>query len=189
MRRHHAVILLASSAAFAAIACAPPAPVGVPTPTRVTAVKEDGEVQRTGASEEYADFTVHATRDAVWRAVVDTYVSMNILPTINDRAGGTFGNQGFVMPRGFNGHLSRDYIDCGVTIKGPRVDTGRLTVTMVSTLLPADSSGVQVRTRVTGIVRNNDGASGEPITCTSTGELENALRAGVMLRLATAAGR
>jgi hypothetical protein len=157
------------------------------TSDRVVAVLADGTVWRQTTADESSAFTVTAPADAVWVALTNSYTALGIAPTISDRASGTYGNAGFAMPRVLADHRIDEYFDCGQGLSGPRVSGGRVTATAVSTIAPADGGTMRVQTRITGVLRSNDGASNDPITCSSTGRLEATLRAGVEQRLA--AGR
>jgi len=78
------------------------------------------------------------------------------------------------------------FFDCGSTLTGPMVDAGRVTAVVVTTLSPLPDGTTSASTRVTGTLRRNDGASGDPIVCSSTGAIEEHLRTATEKRLASA---
>jgi hypothetical protein len=165
-------------------ACGPPRQLPAPAPDHVTTVLHDGTELRLTRPDENSNFTVTAMADPLWAALMDSYTALGIAPTLVDRAGGRYGNAGFVMPRRLAERRIGEYFDCGQSLTGPRVEAGRLLASVMSTISPAGNGTMRVDTRVTSTLRLNEGTSSNTMTCASTGALETALRAGVEQRLA-----
>lgn len=169
---------------LAATACAS-TPGAAPAPSdRVLAVDADGRVIRRSALDERAHASFAAPMDKVWSALVLSYADAGIPPTIVDRARGQYGNTGLALSRRFACRPLGDFFECGAGMTGPYVDSGRLTATVVTSLARASDSTTTASTAVTGTLKRNDGATSDPITCSSTGALEELLRRGVEERLA-----
>jgi hypothetical protein len=163
--------------------CAPATPSTTSDPSRVVIVEANGTAMRQSTADENATVTFAAPMDRVWAAVVVGYAELGIDPSIADRAGGHYGNRGFVAARRMAGRPLGDYFHCGSGLGGPRIDSGRLTADVLTSLTAAPDGGTVVTTHVSGRVRSNDGTSTDPIVCGSTGALEEHLRTTIAARV------
>jgi hypothetical protein len=187
MRRSPRLLALAPTLLLVlAGACAPPATPSTPAPDRVLAVDSDGRVIRRSTSDENARVTLKAPIDRVWPALVLAYADMGIDPSVADRGEGRYGNGSFLAPRRINGRPLGEFFNCGSGLTGPYIDNGRLTANVVTTIQPGTEPGTTAgSTYASGTLRRNDGTSTDPIVCSSTGALEEALRRGIERRLAS----
>ena len=165
-------------------ACAPATTPATPAPDRVLAVDANGEVIRRSTGDENARVTIAAPIDKVWPALVLAYADMGIDPSVADRGAGRYGNNNFTAPRRINGRPLGEFFSCGSGLTGPYIDSGRLTANVVTTVQAApDGASTIASTYATGTLRRNDGTSADPISCASTGALEEALRKGIERRI------
>jgi hypothetical protein len=176
-------VLARCAALLVAAACGPATPPATPAPERIVAIESDGRVLRQSTADEMAEMAFSAPIDRVWLALQLSYADLDIAPTIADRAKGIYGNGGFLMPRKILGHTIGEYFRCGSGMAGPLIDQGRLNATVLTTITATAPSVTSASTRVTAMLIRNDGTSGDPLRCASTGKLEEALRAGVEQRL------
>jgi hypothetical protein len=142
----------------------------------VLAVNADGSVVRQSTAYENATITFPAPLDRVWPALQLSYAELGIQPTISDRAAGRYGNEGFIAPRRMLDRPLGEFFSCGAGLGGPLIDRGRLYVYMVTTLSAPAAGTTNAGTHVTARLMRNEGTSGEPIRCGSSGQLEEALR-------------
>ena len=165
-------------------ACATSTPSPAPAPERIVVVNQDGSVVRQSTSDENSRATYKAPPAQVWPALVLAYTTLGIQPTSNDRASGQYGNAGFVVPRRIAGRPIADFFSCGMGMTGPRIDNGRVYGNMMSVLSEDGAGGSIVVTHVSATLRPNTGNASDPITCASTGALEELLRKNVQSNLA-----
>ena len=171
-------LLLASGCASSSI------PTPDQTPDRVLAVNAEGKVIRQSTVDEHSGAKFAAPMDKVWRALVASYADLGIDPTISDPATGRYGSAGFVAPRRMMGRPIAQFFDCGSTLTGLVVDAGRVTAVVITTLSSLSDSTTAASTHVSGTLRRNDGSSGDPVVCSSTGMIEEHLRTATEKRLA-----
>jgi hypothetical protein len=183
MPRRSIELIVSAQLLFAA--CGPATHAPPPAPERVVAVNNDGSVVRQSTSYENAITAFAASIDRVWPALQLSYADLGITPTIAERTSGRYGNEGFIAPRRILDRPLAEFFHCGAGLGGPLIDQGRLNVYMVTTLLPSDGGSTNATTYVTARLIRNEGTSGEPIRCGSTGKLEEALRTGIEQRIAT----
>lgn len=182
MTRLRSLPALAPALLFA-LACAPTV-TPAPAPDRVLVVDSDGQVIRRSTADENARVSFKAPMDKVWPALILSYADLGIEPSVSDRAAGRYGNGGFVAPRRMGGRPLAEFFNCGSGLTGPYIDSGRLTANVVTTVQPGPDGTTTAVTYATGTLRRNDGTSNDPITCASTGSLEEQLRRGIEARLA-----
>ena len=121
---------------------------------------------------------------SVWSAVQAAYMDVGVDANTADRAAGRYGAVNFTFPRRLKGVNVNQLFNCGSSMTGPQVDQGRVTADVVSTLV-ANGDATDVNVYVDGVLRKNDGASSDPMSCPSTGRLEELLRASILKHLAT----
>ena len=165
-------------------ACATSTPSPAPAPERIVVVNQDGSVVRQSTSDENSRATYKAPTAQVWPALVLAYTTLGIQPTANDRASGQYGNAGFVVPRRIAGRPIGDFFSCGMGMTGPRIDSGRVYGNVMSVLSDDGAGGSIVITHVSATLRPNAGNASDPITCASTGALEELLQKNVQGNLA-----
>jgi hypothetical protein len=154
-----------------------------PKPERTIGVDVGGNVVKTYSMDDEAQHTFAAPEDRVFNAVVAAYTLAGIPPTVADRPGHRYGNEGFIVPREFAGGKIGDFFRCGDDLGGPLVNRGTVVANVVTTLAATSPGSTVTTTSVSARVRRNDGASSVPVTCTTTGRLEEQLRQAIATRL------
>jgi hypothetical protein len=182
--RRQPLELTAAAALLLGAACGPVTHSPEPPVERVLAVNADGSVIRQSTAYENATITFAAPLDRVWPALQLSYADLDIQPTISDRPAGRYGNEGFVAPRRMLDRSLGEFFTCGSGLGGPLIDQGRLYIYMVTTLSPAAAGATNAGTHVTARLMRNEGTSGEPLRCSSTGQLEETLRLRIEQHLA-----
>jgi hypothetical protein len=158
-------------------------------PDRVAGIDDHGRMLIERGQDERVRTTIPGKVDKVFDAVADAYTEIGIPPTLVDRKDYRYGNIGFAVPNSFAGGRVDQYFDCGADITGPLAGRGRLIAAVVTTLTPQDSMTTLAATQVTGTLRRADGTSTRPVTCVSSGRLEEQLRTVVLRRAKVATGR
>jgi hypothetical protein len=177
--------LLAFSTLLASCASSGTASTG--SPERVVLVGEEQRELRIPSADLNARATFNAPVGRVWDAIRLSYGDLGILPTVADRVQGTYGNSAFVVPRSIAGRPLREYFNCGSGPSGALIDQGRLVAMVMTTLSAApDGAATIADTRVSATLQLNEGSSSAPPLCTSSGKLEEHLRAATERRLAAA---
>jgi hypothetical protein len=154
-------------------------------PERIIAVDGQGSVMRQSTAHESSVVEYAAPMDRVWNAVMLAYGDLGIDPAVADRANGVYGTRNFLAPKSIGGRPLGDYFRCGSGLTGGSIESGRLTLSMVTTLSPAGGGATRALTRLTGMLRRSDGSSTEPVVCASAGALEARLRAAVQQHLSS----
>jgi hypothetical protein len=172
-------------ALLGAVACASAAPSPAPSADRVLVVGADGSVVRQSTADQNSRSTYAVSPTKVWPALVAAYTTLGIQPTRNDRASGQYGNAGFLVPRRIVGRPINEFFSCGNGITGPRIDNGRVYGNVMSTLTSDGSQGSVVVTYVSAYLTPNTGSASDPITCASTGALEQLLQKNIQQTLGT----
>jgi len=152
-------------------------------PDRVDRVDETGNIILERGRDERARATIAGKVNRVFDAVAASYTELGIPPTLVDRTEYRYGNVGFTVPNSFAGGRVEQYFDCGSDITGALAGRGRLVAAVVTTLTVQDSVTTLAATQVTGTLRRADGTSTRPVTCASTGALEEQLRKTVERRM------
>lgn len=148
-------------------ACAS-SPADTPAP-RERMVVLDEETRLRNESVVRAD-TVHAPVQATMAALVETYLTMEIPITDVDEAANRLETHDVRVRRIDGARMSR-WLDCGTGISGQRADSYQVTVTLLSSVLPAGPSASRVVTDLDGNARPRD-TSGSAVYCSSRGTLE-----------------
>ena len=173
-------VLLPLVLASACASAATPAPQ-----SEVLVVDENGVVMR-HIVDENARVSVEATPDRIWQALVGTFTELGIQPTENDRAHWKYGNMGFIMPTQFHRQARSDFLHCSTGAAGLATN-GRMVAQVYSQLIPMSATTTTLVTHVSALLRSNEGTSTatSPVSCASTGVLEEYVRKEVERRLLT----
>lgn len=116
--------------------------------------------------------------------VNEAYGQLGISPTVADKAGGWYGNRAFVFSARVNDRPSSDFFSCEAGLGSVFGSTGRLTADVQSRISPRGEGSTVLLTHVSGRFRSNEGTSTSPITCESTGEIEQFLQREIKRMLA-----
>lgn len=154
-------------------------------PDRVLMVDERGRVLRTtNQTASAAEQEVPATTQQALQALVGAYESMGVTVNQIDWNTGLMGARNFSAPRRIAGKQLATYIDCGTTSVGqPRANSYAVMLTVESVVRPGSTGSVMLTTLATGTARQQ-GVSGDPVHCVTTGALEKRINLLATERLA-----
>ncbi|MGH7575811.1 MAG: hypothetical protein ACREM1_11895 [Longimicrobiales bacterium] len=162
-------ILLASSLAACGTASSSIAP-GPELPAQVTPTSTGAHV-RLNRNERVVGDVVALSPDAAWTAVLDFYRELGIPIEAHDPAGRVIASEAFRAPRRLLDRPLSDYLDCGTSLTGARVNTWSVSAQLM-TQVESTGEGTAVRSRLTATARPRDGSSTPPVPCSSLGVLE-----------------
>jgi hypothetical protein len=119
---------------------------------------------------------------AVWNALTTVYDEAKLVTNLRDSTGMAMGNLALVARRSlWKRPLSR-YFDCGAGMTGPNADSYRVTVALVSWVVPT-ADGSTVWTAIAAGGRDISGTSNPSTACQSLGELEGTIHDALRQRL------
>jgi hypothetical protein len=167
--RHHICRLALLSTIACASRTAGPAPVIVNEPRDALLTELRGRV--TTAGEAIVRDSIAATPAQVHRALVVAFGELGIPVEVGDPATGQVANTQFRVSRQLAGERLSRFLSCGETLTGPRADTDRVLMALVSTVKPVGDGASRVESRVVAVASDVGGTGGK-LACTSTGELE-----------------
>lgn len=170
------MLLAVGSACATAASGPPPGPVD-----RILAVESGRVIKQT--VDDNTRVLIDAPVDKVWGALLGAYGELEIAGTDMDRSGGIFGNSGFPMPARLNQRPADDYFDCG-TLRGMLSVPGRVRASVQSSITATPEGKTTLVTNVRGTYKSSEGTSTRPVTCGSTGLIEQLLHEKVAARLA-----
>lgn len=174
-------ILSAATCALAACASA-----GTPGADRlgnqtVTVSRGNGPVDDVGGvvtlsrTDVSATDSIEATGPSAMAALLAAYEAVGIPTAIADSAAGRVGNLRFVTRRRLAGAPLSRFVSCGTSLTGPRADSDRVQLRVLSTLRTGTGGWSLVTTTVAAQATDVSGTSADPQLCASTGALERAL--------------
>ena len=107
---------------------------------------------------------------ATWDALVAAMSARMTSPTILDRTVGRVGDTSLVLIRRWNGEQLSKYLNCGVTMEGPRADGERIRAVFLAqmTRLKADTVAIAVFLTASSTSLTGGGVS----ACNTTGRME-----------------
>ena len=145
------------------------APVGVEQTTRITSDAGTAEL-RTTRSDPTAAFAIAAPPDRVFRALSSVYEELGLTVNVLDTQGRRLGVENGRIRRRLGGERLSRYLECGERLGGRVAETDDITFTLLTQVTP-DGQNSTLRTLVDATARPI-GVSGNPITCATTGNLE-----------------
>lgn len=174
--------VLAALACAALSACAPGAARegGAGPAIRVVPTFPGAEIFQTSDARPVVT-VVPAPVDSAWQALVAAYRELGVATPALDAAHHLLGNEALSVQGRLGSQRLPVYFNCGTGLTGEVAATARLRVNIFSELV-AHPDGALLRTLVQATASNPQGASADPVLCSSTGRLENALATAVQLR-------
>ena len=158
--------------------------VGAPPSDRVLVTDAQGQVIRQSALSDRATMTFAAPLARVYPAVAAAYDAIGIEANYADRPNGRYGVRNFKFPRELKGERIGTFFSCGSSLTGEVVDNASVMVDAVTTLTAAEGGATNGSVVVAGFARRNEGNSTGVVSCSSTGHLEELLRAAIEKQLA-----
>jgi hypothetical protein len=120
---------------------------------------------------------------AVLTAVLAVYDELQIPAEVVDSARLDVGTQSFLRRRSFAGRRMSAWVDCGSGFTGPRADSYRIDLALVSFIRPASGGTSSLRSVLLGTALNVTEGGRPEVACNSTGELERRIHEMVLARL------
>lgn len=122
------------------------------------------------------------TTAEAWQALLAVYDEAKIATTVRDSSAGSVGNLSLVQRRTlWKKPLSR-FFDCGAAVTGPNADSYKITLALLSWVVPS-AKGATIWTAVVAGGRDISGSSNHSTTCQSLGQLEGTIHDAVKGRL------
>ena len=140
--------------------------------TRITSDGGTAEM-RTTRSDLTATFAIAAPPDRVFRALATVYEDLGLKVNVLDTQGRRIGAENARVRRQLGGQRMSRYLECGERMAGRVADTDDITLTLTTQVIP-DGEASTLRTLVDASAKPI-GVSGNPITCATTGALEERL--------------
>jgi hypothetical protein len=160
----------------------------VPAPSERTIAVDDQQVYRATVIAN-AKAPVPAPPNKTFDAVKAVYEELGVPPGTNDPATGRFGNTDFWKSRRFANEPISAFLNCGDSFSGPIANNYRIYISLLSIVRPDGKGGSELETAFTASAQNMEGASGDRISCGSTGKLEERIRKGVLLKIGSGASQ
>ena len=129
----------------------------------------------------YKDVT--ASRGKVYAAVRQAFASLELPMTHTDSTRGSMVNPQLVKMRRIQKQPLSRYFNCGSGLTGPNADHFRVHLA-VGAFIDSTSEGTRLRVTAAAGALDVDGASKPPVTCGSTGALEEQIASLASLYLA-----
>jgi hypothetical protein len=137
-------------------------------PERVLATMETGTVRSHDPMA--TDSTISASPDSAFAALQSAYQDLGIEIKIIDPAGREIGNRRFTKMYDIAGVKMSKYVGCGSSETGPTADSYRITMSIISRVIPAPE-GSRIDTQLTATAQD-PGTSKGALSCISLGGLE-----------------
>ena len=132
------------------------------SPDRVVAVDDTrGSSIRTHSDAKAASITLAASADQVFTAVTESYATIKVPVTYQDKGLGELGNKKFVMSRTFDGQRVSTYLNCGDDpFGGPNADANPVQVSIITRARASGGTSTTLETLVSGVTFKASGSSG-----------------------------
>jgi hypothetical protein len=122
------------------------------------------------------------TPQRIFPLVAAAYDELGIPIETLQTASFMLGNTSFRARRSIGGIDMTRIVDCGSTNTGQRAASNTITFNIITQVRAVDPSKVAIETSLTAIARSIDGASSNPVNCSTLGALEQRITAEVQRR-------
>lgn len=180
LRSTAAMKLLATLALPLLLSACSTAPSASSTEGRLT--DAGGAAHRIVTEGALAERTFEASAGDVWRTLQLAYQEMEI-PVTGVREDVHRLETMNLVTRRIDGDPISTFLDCGSGVAGPRANTWGVSLTLVVTVRPGETSGSRLRIETDGWAEPR-GTSGTSVHCQSRNELEDRIFENVSRRLA-----
>lgn len=120
---------------------------------------------------------INATPDAVYDVLQVVYLELGVEVKTLDPNSRVVGNKRFQKMYRLGGSSLDTYMGCGLSATGPVTNNSRLTMSLISQVVPA-TAGSELRTVLSGYAEDLSVSKGS-MSCTSTGKLEERIQQSV----------
>jgi hypothetical protein len=125
---------------------------------------------------------IRGTPQSVYSHVAEAYQELGIPVEVLDTNNFLIGNAAYKVRRQVGKIPMSRIVDCGFTVSGARADRDMITFDLRTQVKPAGAGNVNVETLLIAVARSTEGASSNPVNCTSRGELERQIADSVRRR-------
>ncbi len=181
-----AAVLLTLPAALAWSGCAshqPPPPSSATTQerTRLDASNARYDFETTSRAT-VVERRIAAPIERVWSVLPTVFDSLGIPMGLADSRTHVYGNRAFKAQRQLAGMRLSRLVDCGRSATGFNADRYQVTLSVVITLATAPDGSTSAYIAVEGRA-TDPGVSGDPVRCSTTGQLEDVIAERLAARL------
>ncbi len=143
-----------------------------------------GNVYRSTKDTRGRDISVMGSVAQVQAALADTYKELDLELNTIDPANGIFGATNVVKTHSLGGVAISNYLNCGDSFSGPRANTDRIRLTLLTTVKPDGNGGARVATNLQATAQDAAGGNSRDLaTCSSTGSLEGRVNTSIASKL------
>lgn len=144
---------------------------------------EGGSRQITSTVAPAVETRIDAPPDVVLLHARAVYERMEIPVTVWDPTGRRVGNLDFWKSRRLDGQPMARLVNCGDGLTGPKADSYRIYMALVTSVLPDTGKASRLSTRLVASATDLAGGSPDRVTCGTTGILEARIAAAVRNRI------
>ncbi|MBV9774612.1 MAG: hypothetical protein JO040_11715 [Gemmatimonadetes bacterium] len=176
-------------AAVTLAGCAPAVTTPSSTPASdpgrsTTMVGQAGVMITTYHDHDIPVYDLNGSPDALWSVLPSVYEDLNVRMGTSDPGNRVYGNTSFVVNRTLGGKPLSTYLSCGSDPIGlPLADKYRVSMSLLTTLAPAQGGKTQVKTQLSATA-SNPAVSDAGTTCSTTGLLEREIASRIQAKLA-----
>lgn len=124
-----------------------------------------------------------APRDRVLAAVDTALQSLGIPLDVRMPSAGLVGTGRLKTQRRLGGERISRWLDCGVGVRGATADVYQVSLALLGMVRQVHADSVELRVALAAGAQDFSGPLGDPISCSSTGALEERVFAAVAARL------
>ena len=115
---------------------------------------------------------IAASPGVIYTTLRAMYGELKVPLEVDDSVSGMLGNLRMLRIRSLGRTRLSQVVNCGGGMSGPLADNARVQMAMVSMLKPITPDTTEVRTAVVAAATSLEGASRDPIGCSSSGQFE-----------------
>jgi len=131
-----------------------------------------GTVSNVSPDVERVSFTIAASPEAVWEALVQVYTDVGIEIAGADPGTRSLNNPDFVVSRRLGGERLSRYLECGSGSIGGFADHFRIQMNILSQVVAKPDGQSTLHTTIQAVGDNPEGTSNTRVPCRSTHQLE-----------------
>ena len=118
-----------------------------------------------------------------WPAVKRAYQALGIDVIVDNPAMHQLGNASFFKSRSMGGHRMAEFVECGQSMTGPKADTYRIYMSLLTMVNSDGKGGSRIETTFSAAAQDVSAGATDRIPCGSSGKLEQLInesaRAGI----------
>jgi hypothetical protein len=138
---------------------------------------DQGVIQ--GERPQATELTMAASPVIVWSITKRVYQGLDIPVTVENPAAHQIGNPDFWKTRAVGQMRMGQLVNCGIGMTGPKADSYRIYMSLLTTVDPDGKGGTRLRTLLVAFGQDVAGGSTDRIPCGTTGVLESAMNEAI----------